>query len=212
MPRSNIFTFPKPMSYITLGFWLIIVFIAVSFLIRYALPYYGFDPEYFGRYLDFKWTLMGHISGGLLALIIGPFQFWKAFRNRYLKAHRWMGRTYLVAILVGTLSSSVLAWTVGLKFHWTWSLALQGLALAWISTAAMAYISIRRGEKEKHRQWMIKSYIVTFAFVSFRWMDELPALRALGGDVERSASLIWVSWAIPLLITEVIFQLKKGKK
>jgi Predicted membrane protein (DUF2306) len=44
------------------------------------------------------------------------------------------------------------------------------LAFAWITTASMAYISVMRGRILQHKEWMIRSYVVTFAFVTFRWL------------------------------------------
>jgi uncharacterized membrane protein len=209
MKQSNIFSLSTPKSYLALIFWLFLIVFAGRFVIKDAIPYFGFTEEIFGRFWDYKWSLVGHVSGGLLALIIGPFQFWKGFRNKYLTKHRLLGRIYLIAILIGTISSTYLAWTSALKIHWTWALSLQGLAFAWITTATMAYISIRGKRIQQHKEWMIRSYVVTFAFVTFRFLNELPALRELGNFIERGPTEIWVSWAVPLLITEIVLQWNK---
>ncbi|NND32039.1 MAG: DUF2306 domain-containing protein [Saprospiraceae bacterium] len=209
MNQSNTFTLSNAKSYLTLALWVFLIAFAGKFVIKDALPYFGFQEEIFGRFWSYKWSLIGHVSGGLLALAIGPFQFWKALRNKYLTMHRWLGRIYLTAILVGTISSTYLAWTSALAIHWTWALALQGLAFAWIITATMAYVAVRRKRIQQHREWMIRSYVVTFAFVLFRFLNELPALRALGNFVERGPTEIWISWTIPLLITEVLISWKK---
>lgn len=206
MKQSSLFILSNPKSYLRLILWLFLIAFAGRFVIKDALPYFGFTEDVFGRFWNYKWSLIGHVSGGLVALLIGPIQFWKAFRNKYLTIHRWLGRIYLIAILVGTISSIYLAWTTGLKIHWTWALALQGLGFAWIVTATMAYVSIRRKRIQQHKEWMIRSYVVTFAFVTFRFLNELPVLRELGNFVERGPTEIWISWAIPLLVTEVILQ------
>ncbi len=201
MKQSSIFSLSERYSHIRLIAWVFLVVFAGRFILKDALPYFGFEEAIFGKWWNYKWTLIGHISGGLLALTIGPFQFWKAFRNKYLTTHHWMGRIYLIAILIGVISSSYLAWTTGLKSSLNWAVALQGLAFAWIVTAAMAYISIMRGQIQQHKEWMTRSYVVTFAFVSFRWLNELPVLEELSGS-----TLIWMSWAIPLMITEIFLQ------
>lgn len=209
MKQSTIFSISKPKGYLTLIFWIFIIVFGGSFILKDALPYFGFTEDILGRWWDYKWSLIGHISGGLLAISIGPFQFWKAFRNKYLKTHRWLGRIYLIAILIGTISATHLAWTTALKIHWTWAFALQGLAIAWIITAAMAYVSVLRKRIQQHKDWMIRSYVVTFAFVTFRWLTELPMVQELGSFVERGPTTIWVSWTIPLLITEVFINWNK---
>ncbi len=199
----------KPKSWLILTFWIFLILFAGRFVLNDALPYFGFDEEVFGRFWGMKWTLIGHVSGGLVALSLGPFQFWKTFRDNYLKVHRWMGRLYLTAILIGTISSTTLAWTTGLAIHWTWAFALQMLAFAWICTAAMAFISIKRKRIQQHKEWMIRSYVVTFAFVIFRWLAAMPSIIELGSFVERGPTLIWISWAIPLFITEIVLQWNK---
>src|SRR4029079_10198034 len=85
---------------------------------------------------------------------------------------------------------------------------LFALALAWIATTGFAYIAIRKGYKEQHREWTIRSYVVTFAFVVFRvgqivmvgW--GIPILTAIG-------VMAWASWAVPLLVTELAIQGRK---
>ena len=73
----------------------------------------------------------------------------------------------------------------------------------------MAFIQIRKGRITQHKEWMIRSYVVTFAFVLFRFIDELESVRALGSFVERGATEIWVSWAVPLLIVELFISWNK---
>jgi len=209
MVQSKLLTLQKPTSYVRAGIVLFLILFAGKFVVHDALPYFGLDQETFGRFWNYKWALIGHVSSGLIALVIGPFQFWKTFRNKYLNTHRWMGRIYLTAILLGTISSSYLAWTSGLKIHWSWSVALQGLAFAWITTTSMAYISVMRGRIIQHKEWMIRSYVVTFAFVIFRWLNELEAIKGLGNFAERGPTEIWISWVIPLLIAEIFISSKK---
>ena len=199
----------KPKSWLILAAWIFLILFAGRFVMNDALPYFGFDKEVYGRFWGMKWPLIGHVSGGLIALTLGPLQFWQAFRDKYLQVHRLMGKLYLTAILIGTISSTSLAWTTGLAIHWTWAFALQILAFAWFCTAAMAFISIKRRRIQQHKDWMIRSYVVTFAFVIFRWLAAMPSIIELGTFVERGPTLIWISWAIPLFLTEIVLQWNK---
>ena len=105
------------------------------------------------------------------------------------------------AILIGTMSATFLAWTTAIKVNFSWALALQGLAFAWIATASMAYISVMRRRILQHKEWMIRSYAVTFAFVTFRWLVDLPMAHQLMNKFEeRGPTMGWLSWTIPLLI------------
>jgi uncharacterized membrane protein len=210
MEKLKLSTQPNPKSYLRIGLTIFLILFAGKFVINDALPYFGFAKVTFGRYWDFKWPLIGHISGGLVALAIGPFQFSKTFRNKYMTTHRLLGKIYLIAILIGTISSTYLAWASAIRVNFSWAFGLQGLAFAWITTASMAYISVKRGRILQHKEWMIRSYVVTFAFVIFRWVnDSQIAHQLMSTFEERGPTTIWLSWTIPLLITEVVLSWKK---
>jgi uncharacterized membrane protein len=209
MAQSKLIPIQQPKVNWQLVVSLLLIAFAGKFVIQHALPYFGFEQATFGRYWNYKWALIGHISGGLLALAIGPFQFWKSFRNKYTNTHRWLGRTYLLSILIGTVCSTYLAWTSAIKVNFSWALGLQALAFAWITTAAMAYISVMRGRIMQHREWMIRSYVVTFAFVTFRWLnDSSLAIQLMEKFTERGPAIIWLCWTVPLLITEIVLSWK----
>jgi uncharacterized membrane protein len=210
MDKSNFLTQFKPKSYLRFALTLFLILFAGKFIIKDALPYFGFEKETFGHYWIVKWSLIGHISGGILALIIGPFQFSKAFRNKFMTTHRWLGRIYLTAILIATISATYIAWTTAIQVNFSWAFSLQMLAFAWIVTASMAYLSVMKGRIIQHKEWMIRSYVVTFAFVNFRWLNELTIVKNLMPEFEeRGATIIWLSWTIPLLITEIVLSWKK---
>src|SRR6059036_2385587 len=46
-----------------------------------------------------------HLAGAGIALAIGPFQLNTRLRNRFLQVHRWMGRTYVVSVLLGGVAA-----------------------------------------------------------------------------------------------------------
>jgi hypothetical protein len=56
---------------------------------------------------------------------------------------------------------------------------------------------------------MIRSYVVTFAFVTFRAVQPLVAKTGIGTPLEQIAFIAWACWAIPLLVTEAVLQGRK---
>jgi Predicted membrane protein (DUF2306) len=62
---------------------------------------------------------------------------------------------------------------------------------------------------EQHKEWMIRSYVVTFSFVTYRLSGMLMGPFELGTFVEINIVLAWGSWALPLLATEAILQGRK---
>ena len=64
----------------------------------------------------------------------------------------------------------------------------------------------------QHREWMIRSYVITFSFVFFRFLNESAIAQSLMETFdERGPTCIWLAWAIPLFFTEVILQWHKKK-
>jgi len=111
--------------------------------------------------------LMMHILGAMLAILIGPFQFLPGIRKgRWLKVHRWLGRTYLLSILFGGLSGLYMA-----QLAYGGSIARLGftsLASLWLFSGYRAYKHIRSKETDRHREWMTRNYALTFAAVALR--------------------------------------------
>lgn len=82
------------------------------------------------------------------------------------------------------------------------------MAVAWSLTTGMAYLAIHRRLIDQHREWMIRSYVVTLAFVFFRLFYELAARIGIGDGNERAKAAAWLCWAVPLLVAEPLIQLR----
>jgi hypothetical protein len=70
----------------------------------------------------------------------------------------------------------------------------------------MAIVAVRRGAIEQHQEWMIRSYVVTFAFVTFRSLWSILQRAGVGTTQEQLGVASWFCWAVPLLILEVALQ------
>lgn len=187
--------------------WLIpILALAAYFAWRYALHYFHYTPESYGSFFwaRARW-LLPHVTAGMVALFLGPLQFWSAFRARYARLHRWSGRTYVAGVALGaTMAFGLVArMPSGGLAH---ASGLGALAVAWVVTTGMAFIAIRRGNIEQHRDWMIRSYVVTFAFVTYRLLIQLLQANYPGNDADLRGLVSWACWSVPLLATEVVLQ------
>jgi hypothetical protein len=83
------------------------------------------------------------------------------------------------------------------------------LALAWLVTTGMAYYTIRKRLVSLHKEWMIRSYIVTFAFVTFRFLQDYSPLSRVRPEGDRDTTIAWACWVVPLAIAEMVFHLKR---
>jgi hypothetical protein len=190
---------------------------AVLFVLLAALPYFTFlfidAPNPFVNDINYKLyfpkrgCLLLHIVGGMLAVLAGPVQLWLGLSDRRMELHRRLGYVYIGGVAVGVIGAVALA--VQTELGWIFGAGLLALAAAWVMTTGLAFASIRRGLTDQHKEWMIRSYVVTFAFVMFRVGD--VGMRAAGfHDVlQNIAFLAWASWVVPLLVTEGVLQGRK---
>lgn len=177
--------------------------LAIRVVAVYAARYVQWEPGHYGRYWPLRGWLVFHVGGALLALACGPLQLWSGWRGRTARAHRLVGRVYLAGVAIGSVGALGISLTSPL--FPTLGIALTVLDAAWLATTGLAYFAIRRGAVALHRELMLWSYVITFAFVVFRTMFELPILTGLS-QAERFTAIGWLCWTVPLILTEVLVQ------
>ena len=185
----------KPSLWKKIG-WAVMTFLALL-LFLLASRYLTLNPDvYFPEqkviYMAHTAMLLMHIIGAMLANLLGPFQFLRRIRTgRYLKIHRWLGRTYLIGVLFGGLGGLYMA---QLAYGGTIArLGFTALAILWLFSAAMAYKHIRNKKVELHREWMTRNYALTFAGVMLRLWN--PTFGVMGIDFTTGYIVIaWLCW------------------
>jgi uncharacterized membrane protein len=190
--------------------WVIMTLACVYIATIFASPYLTFNPEvYFQRepYLQHEFALGVHVLSGMLALLIGPFQFVWRFRRRFVRVHRFMGATYVASATALGVSGLILAPTA-----YTGLVASAGftvLDLAMLFTTWTAVRMIVAGRYGEHRRWMIRSFSLIMAGVMLRVWSPLYVALAAVGIVDFSfetayAAIAWLCW-VPNLLLAVWF-------
>ncbi|WP_347218664.1 DUF2306 domain-containing protein [Chryseobacterium sp.] len=148
-----------------------------------------------------KLAFFAHIIFGGLSLFIGWRQFGSQFRNKHLQLHRIIGKTYIVSVLI----SSVSAIYMGIYANGgvISSAGFICLGVVWLSTTWVGVIQIRKGNVINHRKLMIYSYACTFAAVTLRlWY---PLLKSITQDPDNSyLAVAWLCWLPNLLVAYFI--------
>jgi uncharacterized membrane protein len=178
-----------------------------GFVIGFVLPYFRLTSEAFGIYWPKRGWLLLHITTGAVALLLGPFALWLGLSRRRMKLHRMLGVGYMASIALSCSAAYYLAFHTDIS--WIFGMGLASLATAWIVTTGLAFISIKKRMISQHQEWMIRSYVVTLAFVNFRILVGILQVAGVGTPVERLNVASWFCWAFPLLVTEVIMQGRK---
>lgn len=144
------------------------------------------------------WALYGHLGLGGLALAIGPFQFLGKLRTKLPQLHRWVGRLYVSFCLLSGVSGLVMGITAK---HPTAKYGFIALAIVWLVTTTMGYLKARSRDFDEHKQWMMRSYALTYGAVMLRIY--LP-LQLIAGVPFYTAYLVvaWAAWVPNLIIIE----------
>ena len=190
--------------------WLLIVFLTWLFM-HGADHFLALTPEALGKYFEVRWILIAHITAGGGALTLGLIQFWPKLRKYSWKLHRIIGLLYLAAILLSSFSAIILAFTTAYAVNWAYAFSLQIWVSVWISSTAIAYYAALKKKFQLHQEWMIRSYLVTLAFILSGLAIKVPAIQSLGSFADISPSFFWMGWSVPLYIYQVILSSRAKK-
>jgi uncharacterized membrane protein len=160
--RTTSRAFSKPLL------WTLMALAALSVLIITELPilrdHTGPNHTYLLRLIHDRVLFIPHALFGTLALLIGPVQFSSRIRRKHLQFHRILGRVYAISVLIAAPCAILIA----AMWQPTLAVATSVQGGAWFLCTAMAVLMARNGHIPQHRQWMIRSYAVTFLFILLR--------------------------------------------
>lgn len=192
-----------PADIFPLLIWFAVFFMTWLFM-HSADHYLKLTPEALGKYFKLRWVLIAHITAGGGALITGIIQFWPKLRTYKYTLHRIIGLIYLLAVLVSSVCALILAFSTAYKINWAYAFTLQVWASVWISATAIAYYSALKRKFMLHKEWMIRSYIITVSFLISGFAFKIPYVQQLGTTEEVYVPLFWMGWAVPLYLYELI--------
>lgn len=120
------------------------------------------------------------------------------------KLNRLVGFLYLCVVVVSSLCAVVLAYTTSYDVNLAYAFSLQIWVSVWISASIMGYFFACKKKFKLHKESMIRSYIVTIAFVISGLLLKTSYVQNLGIFEDISPSLFWFGWAVPLYLYEII--------
>ncbi len=181
----------KTVLWISLGLTALFVFITSEVLLITDYPMYH---AYRLQVIADRHLLIPHTLCGAIALLAGPVQFSSRIRRSHLKFHRGLGRIYVICVFVGSFTGIALAaGRPGLP-----GTSMQ--AAAWIVCTTAAFITARNRQIVQHRQWMARSYAVTFTFVSSRVLNLWPVYWSHLGDALSAVGVVAFTLASLLVV------------
>jgi uncharacterized membrane protein len=183
---------------------IVVGLLAIYFIYEQVLQYFVWNEESYGYYWQFRVPVLVHVAGGLIALLTGIFQLWSGLNRTAMGTHPISGRIYVASVLLGSFGGIVLAFQSA-AYGFAWSVSLFCLAVAWLAITATAIYCIKKRNIVAHQQWMVRSYLLTFAFVTFRIVTDHLPYEALWGisRADMANAAIWPVWVIPLVAYEI---------
>lgn len=154
------------------------------------------------RYEPFKWWLLPHALFGAIVLLFAPLQFSDRLRKRFTKAHRVMGRLYVVGVFVLAPLGAYIQYyqeRTGMPRSFT-ILAIVDAAML-MGATALAFLFAFKRKIALHRQWAVRSYAIALVFIAGRFVLGITGWEALG--VEIAQAIIWACLAFSVLLGDV---------
>jgi hypothetical protein len=165
-----------------------------------SLFLHGREATFIGAY---RAAFYVHIFAGPVVLFNGLILLSETVRRRYGGWHRWLGSFQVVVLLLFVLPSSAVmsrhafgGWPAGLSFLL--------LSAATASCAIIGVVHARRRHYDRHRRWMLRSYVLICSAVTLRLISGTAGLVGVPSPEQAYILAAWSSWLFPLAAYEIV--------
>lgn len=181
--------------------WAVMGCMTVSVFLLSELPLLNKGTDTRAHLIAIRWLIVPHVVGAMTALVCGAVQFSSRIRRWNLQFHRVTGRVYVGAIFVAGPFALVMAF--GTPFF----VATVVQAGAWMVTALGAILAARNGQMIAHKQWVVRSYGVTFGFILLHLLNPLKFWSGIGDQAYAMSIVICTFLAI--LVPDIVFDRRR---
>src|SRR5687767_266567 len=154
--------------------------------------------QWFAAHATLTWA---HIVPGSVFLALAPLQFMRGLRENHPGLHRWSGRL----LLLTALPTGVTGILLQLRSPYGGALALSSILVAgslFLGAAIIGYQAIRRGDRERHREWMIRMLAVGLGVGTVRVIAVPLVLLTGQRPLELMGVAFWLGFALPVALGE----------
>lgn len=215
-------------------FWFIVAALGHWIFVAYLIGHYGplvlqngaaglTESAMPGGFVAGDWVgNVAALSHILLATIViggGPLQLIPAIRARYPRFHRWLGRSYVVAAVIGATGGLYMIWTRGTvgDIVTQLSISLDGVLILVCAALALRHAAAR--DFARHRQWALRLFMVASAVWFFRvsLMGWVALTGGIGIDWETFTGpmvyfLGFAQYLVPLAVLEWYFRVQASRR
>jgi len=160
------------------------------------------------HYESFKWWLLPHGIFGAIVLLFAPFQFSDRLRQRFTKAHRVMGRFYVIGALgLAPLGAYIQYFQERMGAPRSFTVLALVDATMLMGVTMTAFVFAFKRKIALHRQWATRSYAVALVFIGGRFVLGVTGWETLG--VEIVQAIIWSCLALSVPVADFTLNWKE---
>jgi uncharacterized membrane protein len=101
-----------------------------------------------------------HVIFACIAMLAGAINFSTKILHKYRMFHRFNGYLYIVSVIIVCVTSGYMApYSTGGRIN---SFAFNFVNIIWPWMTFAALVKIKRKQVNKHRKWMVRSYVFCF--------------------------------------------------
>jgi uncharacterized membrane protein len=195
----------------------VLSWLAVVLILRVLATILANYPDYFppdfnslflqGREATFRGAYVAafyvHIFSAPFVLFNGLILLSEYVRRRHGRWHRWLGRVQVVVLLLFVLpSGAVMSWHA--FGGWPAGLSFLLLSAATATCAIFGVIHARHRRYDRHRRWMLRTYILICSAVALRLISGTAGVLGVPSPEHAYIVAAWSSWLLPLAAYEIV--------
>lgn len=152
-----------------------------------------------------------HVFSAIIALFAGFTQFSPEFLRQYRKIHRLIGRIYVWDILAVNFPAAMIM-AVYANGEMVGKSAFVLLDVLWFWFTYQAYATARKRNFGNHKDFMIRSYALTFSAITLRTWKLILSHAFVIDPAELYKIDAWMGFAPNLMVAEWMIRTGKAAK
>lgn len=156
-------------------------------------------------------ALMTHVLIAVVIMTAGALQLIPGIRRRMPVVHRWVGRSYMVSVILSSFAGLFLVWDRGAAARLSQHIAISLNAVIIIGCALLAWRSVRVRDYAAHRRWALRTFLAASGVFFFRlgvflWL--MIHQRPVGFDAKTFAGpfLTVLAFAVYVFVPLTVLQ------